>query len=45
MEKVLDRFPSINASTVVTFLTDQKNPKYNTVGEIVKVNEKGIFSF
>ena len=45
VEKVLDRFPSINASTVVTFLTDQKNPKYNTVGEIVKVNEKGIFSF
>ena len=45
VEKGIEKFPHLTASTLQTFLTDAKNPKYNKFDEVVVQDEKGVLSF
>jgi len=45
IEKTLKKFPSASKSSLGTFLTDSKNPKYNKFDSLVKQGKNGILSF
>lgn len=45
IEKGVKEFPKLSKSTLITFLTDAKNPKYNKFKKLIIQNEKGVMTF
>lgn len=45
VSQTMAEFPEGKDASIVTIITDGKNPKYNPFKSLVKVDEKGIVSF
>jgi hypothetical protein len=44
-DKVCGKYDFVTRSTVLTALSDSKNPKYNVFPSLAEVDENGVFSF
>jgi len=45
VDSTLATYPEASKGSVVTMLSDGKNPKYNKFRALIKVDDKGVFSF